>query len=79
MIDQSFLALLVCCDLTGTSAKMSSLPSGLVVFFTGRLERKSSSSSSRVRMGDLALAFVVTAGDLAAVDGVFSRWRTRGG
>ena len=78
MIDQSFLALLVCCDLMVTSAKMSSLSSGLAVFFTGRLDRKSSSSSSRVRMEDLAVAFAVTAGDLATVDGVFSRWRIRG-
>ena len=46
IIDQSFFALLAGCDFVWISPKMSSLSSGFGVFFTGRFERKSSSSSS---------------------------------
>jgi hypothetical protein len=49
--------LFVCCELVLTSANISSLPTGFVLFLIGRFDRKSlSSSSSNGKTVDFAAA-----------------------
>ena len=61
-IDQSFFALFAVEPFLAPSAssspKISSLFAGFVVFFTGRRERKSSSSSSKADRNDFPVGFV---------------------
>jgi hypothetical protein len=57
IIDQSFLALFICGSLPLTSAKISSLSTGLVFFLIGRFARKSSLSSSNGKIEDFVVAF----------------------